>query len=220
MKSYIPFFKYLSLFLLLYFVLYGIFSIPSIARVSANAYKSITQPILQTFLSKAHLKLESDDATQPDPSIIRLVYAGKEEVRQQTELARQQGAKSFHMKGTERDLFFNLFFTTFFVFLMALILVTPIGLKEKLVAILFGTVLFYLFTVFKLSIFLLNLFNESKYQMYKLGEFGSKIFDGLTNLLSSLGFSSFIVILIWGFVAFKKSNWKDFLGMLNEKRES
>lgn len=218
MKTLTPLFKYLGIFLLLYFVLYGIFSFAPIAKTSANIYRFVTQPILQTFFSQAYLKMEPDDAVNPDPYLIRLVYAGNEEIRQQTELARKTGAKSLNMKATECDLFFNLFFTTFFVFLISLILVTPMGIKDKLISILTGTVIFYLFTVFKLSIFLLDLFNKSTFQMYKFGSFGSSFFEGFTNLLTSLGFSSFVVILIWGAVTFRKSNWKNFLSYFGENK--
>ncbi|MCR9288202.1 MAG: hypothetical protein NXI23_12555 [Bacteroidetes bacterium] len=220
MKTFTPLLKYLGAFLLLYFVLYALFSFSPIARTSANIYRVTTQPILQTFFSQAYLKLEPDNAIKSDPYLIRLVYAGNEEIRQQTELAKKTGAKSINMKATECDLFFNLFFTTFFVFLVALILITPIGLKDKLWAILSGTLLFYLFTVFKLSIFLLDLFNKSTFQMYKFGEFGTSFFEGFTNLLTSLGFSSFVVILIWGVAAFRKSNWKNFLDRFGERKIS
>lgn len=217
MKPFVPLFKYLGGFLLLYFFLYFLMSIPAIARLSSNIYRATTQPVLESFFSKAYLKLQSDNTANPDPNLIRLVYAGKKEIQEQTELARQRGDKSIKMKATESDLYFNLFFTTFFVFLVALILVTPISFKDKIIAFFLGSFLFYLYTLLKLTIFLFNLFNKSVYQMYKLGDFASGLFEGLTNLLTSLGFSSFIIILIWVFVAFRKSNWKDLLQGFGKK---
>lgn len=220
MKSFLPLMKYLGLFLLLYFVLYGIFSYAPIAKASSGIYRATTQPIMETFFPQAYLKMETDNASNPDPNLIRLVYAGQEEIRKETELAKQRGDRKINMKATECDLFFNLFFTTFFVFLAALIIVTPISIKDKILALLVGSFIFYLYTIFKLGVFLLDLFNDSTYQMYKFGDSGTAFFEGFKNLLTSLGFSSFIVILIWVFVAFRKSNWRDFINLLGEKKSA
>jgi hypothetical protein len=217
MKQFFPLFKYLGIFILLYILLFSVFSIPSVGQVSADVYRATTQPVLQVIFPKAYLKLERDNAADPDPQVIRAVFASKEEIRKQTELARQQGSSRLQMNATSYELFFNLFFSTFFVFLLALIWMTPIDLKSKLWATLSGTILFYLYTVVKVAIFLLDLFNRSAYDMYKLGSFGTNFVEGLANLIRSLGFSSFIVILIWSFVAFRKSDWRKALGRFGQE---
>lgn len=217
MRTYFPLLKYLGAFLLIYFLLLGIFSMPSMAGRMAQLYSKVSEPIFQTIFPKAYLRLGGDTASDPNPNIIRVVYSSQEEVNRQIELAKQSGSKQLNMAGTSYDLYFNLLFTTFFIFLLALIFITPISIKSKLWAIVAGFLIFYLFTVFKISIFLLDLFNQSTLQMYQLGDFGTWVVGKLALVFKSLGFSSFIVILIWGLVAFRKSNWEKVLNFSRGK---
>jgi hypothetical protein len=50
--------------------------------------------------------------------------------------------------------------------------------------------------------------------MYKLGETGSEVVEGLSYVLKSVGLSAFVVIFIWVLVAFRKSNWRGLLSKL------
>ena len=143
--------------------------------------------------------------------MIRVVYSSKAEVDRQIQLAKQRGDRQINMSGISYDLYFNLLFTTYIIYLLTLILITPINWKSKIWAVVIGTLIFFVFTIFKIATLLLNLFNKSALDMYKLGDFGTDFVERLAVLLRSLGFSAFIVILIWVLVAFRKSNWRNLL---------
>lgn len=216
MKNFTPLIKYFLGFLLLYSLLFGLFSLTSVAKVTADAYRPPTLMLLQVFLPKAHLQLEPDAPPESDPYTIRAVFISKAKVEEFKAQAKQQGAGQVTLDATEYDIYFHLLFTSFWLFLLSLILLTPFGWKDKLLGILIGSLLFYLYTVFKIYIFLLDLFNRSQYDMYKLGETGSKVVEGLSYVLKSLGLSAFVVIFIWVLVAFRKSNWRALLGKLGK----
>ncbi len=216
MKNFSPLIKYFLAFLVLYSVLFGVFSLPSIARMTADAYRPPSLFLLQLFFPKAHLQLEPDAPPESDPYTIRAVFISKAKIEEFKAQAKQQGAGQVTLDATEYDIYFHLLFTSFWLFLLAMILITPLGWKDKLVGLIVGSLLFYLYTVFKIYIFLLDLFNRSQYDMYKLGETGSKIVEGLSYVLKSLGLSAFVVIFIWILVAFRKSNWRGLLGKLGK----
>jgi hypothetical protein len=214
MKNFSPLIKYFFAFLLLYSLLFGLFSLPSVATVTANAYRPPTLLLLQVFFPKAHLQLEPDAPPESDPYTIRAVFISKAKIEEFKAQARQQGAGQVTLDATEYDIYFHLLFTSFWLFLLAMVLITPMSWKDKLLGALAGSFLFYLYTVFKIYIFLLDLFNRSQYDMYKLGETGSEVVEGLSYVLKSLGLSAFVVIFIWVLVAFRKSNWRGLLSKL------
>ncbi|MEM1218723.1 MAG: hypothetical protein AAGH79_07415 [Bacteroidota bacterium] len=207
MPSFTPLMKYLGLFIVLYFGLLAVCSIPNVSAGMASAYRGLSRPIIEAVFPAAYLRFNGDESAQANPNIIRVVYASQAEVDRQTELARQQGTKSLRMNAASYDLYFNLLYTTFFLFLLTLIILTPISWIGKAWAFLWGTLLFTAFTLFKVAIFLLDQFNKSSMDMYQLSESGGDFVAGTALLLKSLGFSSFIVILIWVLVTFRRSTW-------------
>ncbi|MCB0520891.1 MAG: hypothetical protein H6577_14950 [Lewinellaceae bacterium] len=214
MKNFTPLIKYFLLFLVLYSVLFGVFSIPSVAKFTADVYRPPTLLILQTLFPKAYLQLEPDAPPESDPYTIRAVFISKTKIEEFKSQARQQGAGEVTLGAKEYDIYFHLLFTSFWLFLVVLILITPLGWKDKLVGVLMGSLLFYCYTVLKISIFLLDVFNRSQYDMYKLGVTGSEVAGWLSYVLKSLGLSAFVVIFMWVLVAFRKSNWRGVIGGL------
>ncbi|HFA51478.1 MAG TPA: hypothetical protein ENJ95_20890 [Bacteroidetes bacterium] len=211
MKNITPILKYFGIFIVVYAALFALFSMQPVATATNSAYRAITAPVLQAIFPKAYLKLEKDAPPELDINTVRTVFTSKKKIEESKARARQQGSSKIDLKAKEYDIYLNLLFTSFWLFLISLILITPISIKQKLAGILVGTLLFYAYSVFKISIFLLDLFNRSELQMYKLGETGSAIAEGLSYVLKSLGLSAFIVVIIWVFVAFRKSNWKGIL---------
>ena len=211
MKNYTSLLKYFGLFLLIYAILFGVFSTTPVAAVVNNFYRSVTTPILQSFFPKAYLKLEKDSPPESDIFTIRAVFTSKKNIEEAQQAARQQGAAKVDLKAQEYDLYLHRLFTSFILFLISLITITPIGWKQKILAIISGGLLFYAYTVFKIFIFLADLFNRSDLAIYDLSETGGNIVEGVSYTIKSLGMSALIVVIIWVFVAFRKSNWKTIL---------
>lgn len=217
MKNYSTLLKYFGLFLLLYFVLFGMFSTLPVATFTNNFYRSITTPILQSFFPKAYLKLEKDSPPESDIFTIRAVFTSKQKIAEAQQAARQQGAAKVDMKAQEYDIYLHRLFTSFILFLFSLILITPIGWKQKIVAVLIGGILFYAFSVLKIFIFLADLFNRSGLDVYNLSETGGAIIEGISYTIKSLGMSALVVVVIWVLVAFRKSNWKGILEKVGKR---
>ena len=211
MKNYTSLLKYLGLFLLVYAILFGIFSTTAVATFTNYSFRSITTPILQGIFPKAYLKLETDSPPESDIYTIRAVFTSKKKIEEAQQAARQQGASKVDLKAQEYDLYLHRMFTTFVLFLIALIAITPIGWKQKTAAVITGSLLFYIYTVFKIFIFLADLFNRSDLDIYKVSATGGNILEGISYVIKSLGMSALIVVIIWVLTAFRKSNWKDIL---------
>ncbi len=211
MKNYTSLLKYFGIFLITYAVLYSISTAKPVATFTNNAYRAISTPILQSIFPKAYLKLEHDSPPESDIYTIRAVFTSKKIIEEAQQAARQQGAAKVDLKAQEYDLYLHRMFTTFLLFLISFILITPIGWKQKLVAIIIGGFLFYAYTVFKIYIFLADLFNRSGLGIYELGATGGNIIEGISYVIKSLGMSALVVVIIWVLVAFRKSNWKNIL---------
>ena len=214
MKNLIPILKYFGLFIAIYAALFSLASMSSVATAINNAYRTVSEPMLQSIFPKAYLELEADAPPESDPNTFRAVFTSKTKIEAAKAAARQKGSSKVDLKATEYDIYLNLLFTSFWLFLVTLILITPIGLRQKLVALVVGSILFFAYTFFKVFIFLLDLFNRSSFDMYKLSERGGNFVESISYVVKSLGMSAFVVIFIWILVAFRKSNWREMLGKL------
>ncbi len=216
MKKHTSLLKYFGFFLLVYGVLFGVFSTTPVATFTNNTYRAVAGPILESIFPEAYLKLERDAPPESDVFTIRAVFTSKQKIEESKQLARQQGAAQIDLKAREYDLYLHRLFTSFVLFLISLIVITPISIKQKVVAVVAGSALFFAYTTFKVSIFLLDLFNRSDLDMYKLGDTAGDIVESISYVLKSLGTSAFVVVLIWIFVAFRKSNWKEILLVIDD----
>ena len=80
MKIYKSLLKYFGLFIVLYGVLFWLFSTNTVATATNNTYRAIAEPILESLFSKAYLKLEKDSPPESDIYTIRAVYTSKPKI--------------------------------------------------------------------------------------------------------------------------------------------
>ena len=199
--------KYFGMFVLIYGTLTIIGLIPAVGCFFNNVYRSTSQPVLQRTLSKAYIQLKS---VENDPDIIRVEFASKEMVQKQVEEARKSGQKRAPIQGNSFEFgFYNLFFS-FFLFLISLLLLSPVSLMEKVTGILLGSLIFYLYTVLKMNFALLSHFNEPEINIYQTGGVILKAIRSILYFMS-LGLNVLVVLIIWAFLAFRKDNWKKML---------
>lgn len=211
-------FKYFGWFLLVYSILFALFSWQPVASSTNNIYRSLTTPILQSFFPKAYLKLEKDAPPESDIYTIRAVFTSQAAIEAAKQAARQKGAAKTDLKAQEYDLYLHRLFTSFWLFLISLIVITPIQWKQKLVAILSGSLLFYGYTVLKIFIFLADLFNRSDLDIYTLSATGGQLVEGISYVAKSLGTSALIVVILWILTAFRKSNWMNILEKVGKSK--
>ena len=199
--------KYFGAFVLIYGVLTIVSLIPSVGSFFNNIYRTSTQPILQTTLSKAYIQLKS---VVNSPDIIKVEFASKKVVQRQMEEARRTGKKKAPIQGNSFEFgFYNLFFS-FFLFLISLLLLSPIKLKEKIISILIASFIFYLYTVLKMHFALLSHFNQPEINVYQTGAGLLKVVRTILYFMS-LGLNVLVVLLLWAVFAFRKDNWKRLL---------
>ncbi|MCB0517511.1 MAG: hypothetical protein H6577_02195 [Lewinellaceae bacterium] len=199
--------KYFGLFILLYGAMTAISLIPAVGAAFNAAYRQPTEPILKSLFSKAYLQLKTE---QGKPDVIRVEYASKLQVQQQMEEAKLTGKAAASITGRDNLISFYNLFLSFWLFLAALVLLSPISWKEKGIGLLAGTVLFYLYTVLKVYLAQLSLFNQPDIAIYQTGEFWLNTSRSILYFMT-LGTNVLVVLLIWALVAFRKGNWRELL---------
>lgn len=208
MKSILrPAIKFFLAFLLLYSVLIGLSLLPQVTGFMNKMYQKPTEPILKSLLSKAYLQLRSDAAS---PEVIWVEYASRQQVESQMQQASAEGQKAMSVQGNNTKVEFYNLFLTFFLFFVALMVLSPLDLKSKLWKMLAGAFLYYLYTVFKMWLALLNTFNQPEVGIYHLGAFSSKIIQSVLSFMT-LGINLLVVLLLWIVLVFDKSNWEAFI---------
>ncbi|MCG8329592.1 MAG: hypothetical protein MI974_17990 [Chitinophagales bacterium] len=196
--------KYFFFFCLLYGTLTALSLIPQVGKTLNDIYRRPTQRILTSLFDKAHLQLGSD---RNDVDIIRVEYASKKMVQQQM---RSAGKTNVQINGRLYEFSFYNTFLSFYIFLLVLMILSPLPRKEMLIGLLAGSILFYLFSVFRTSIALLFFFNDPVVDIYHYSDFWVEAIRKLNNFLT-LGINLLIVLVLWITLAFRKKNWKKLL---------
>ena len=199
--------RFFVAFFLLYATLIGLSLIPRVGFFFSSLYQGPTEPLLQALLPNAFLQLRSDEA---DPNLIWIEYASKKQVMEQMAQAQGQNQRSMTVQGRNSPLQFYNLFLTFYLFFFALMVLSPIRFVEKMWKLALGTVLFYLFTVFKVWLQLMSTFNEPEIAIYSTAEFPLRIIRGCLASLT-MGTNILLVLVLWIALVFNKDNWAVFL---------
>ncbi|HMQ63332.1 MAG TPA: hypothetical protein PKE06_21790 [Flavilitoribacter sp.] len=198
--------KYFLWFLLLYGALTAVSLIPQVGAACNALYRQPTEWLLKGLFPKAYLNLK---ARPGDADVIIIEYASKEKIAQAQMEARTKGGQ-VQIPGKVTDMKFYNMFLSFHLFFVALMLLSPITWKEKLAGIVIGSILFYLFTVFRISLSLTVLFNQPDVAIYQTGAFWLNTSKSILYFLT-LGVKVLVVLLLWVLLAFRKQNWKELL---------
>lgn len=201
-----PAIKYFALFLLLYGALTGISLIPQVGDLCNRLYRTPTEPILGWMLPKAYLQIKADGVYK---ETLRIEFASKAAVAAQTANAKK-GAMAT-ITGMSNNVNFHNLFLSFFLFYVALVLLSPISWKDKIISMVAGTVLYYLYTVFKLYLIQLMFFNQPDIAIYQTGPTALNLVKGI-RFCMTLGTNVLVVLLIWAALVLKKDNWRGLLG--------
>ena len=140
---------------------------------------------------------------------LRIEFASKEAVAAQTANAKK-GAMAT-ITGMSNNVNFHNLFLSFFLFYVALVLLSPISWKDKIISMVAGTVLYYLYTVFKLYLIQLMFFNQPDIAIYQTGPTALNLVKGI-RFCMTLGTNVLVVLLIWAALVLKKDNWRGLLG--------
>lgn len=203
-----PALRYFALFIVLYGILTAISMTPAVGEFCNRVYRKPTEPILTALLSKAYLQIKAEGALY---DTLRIEFASKAQVMEQLAIAKRTGQAMTRIDGMNNLVNFPNLFTSFFVFLVVLVLLSPVSWQQKVTGIVIGTFLYYLYTVFKLYLVELIYFNEPSIAIYQTHPNLLNIAKGIRYWMT-VSTNALVVLVIWGLLILKKDNWQALLG--------
>ncbi|MBK7410142.1 MAG: hypothetical protein IPJ40_20050 [Saprospirales bacterium] len=144
-----------------------------------------------------------------DPDTIWIEYASKKQVMEQMTQAKE-GQRSVMVQGINSYVQFYNLFLTFYLFFIALMVLSPLTFWTKMGRMAIGTVIFYGYTVFKVWLQLMSTFNEPEIAIYNTGEFALRIIRSTLSGMT-LGVNILVVLVLWIVLVFNKDNWAAFM---------
>lgn len=204
-----PALKYFALFILLYGILTGISMTPVVGEFCNRIYRKPTEAILAGMLSKAYLQIKADGDYY---EILRIEFASKSLVQEQMARAKKTGDAMATIEGMHNEVNFHNLFTIFFLFLVVLVLLSPVSWKQKAKGMVIGTLLYYLHTVFKLYLVELIFFNEPQIAIYQTNSTLLSLATGIRYCMT-LSTNVIVVLVIWAVLILKKDNWQALLAL-------
>ena len=200
--------KFFLIFLVLYGALVAFSLIPAVTSASNFLYRKPTQSLIRVLLPQAHIQLKEG---LESPHVIRVEYISKEKLNAYMK-QRQAGAERVSVQGFDFQIYFFNIFLSFYILLLSLLILSPTSKREKLIGIVIGSILFYLFSLFRVYILLLKTFNEPAVGVYHSSESTMAFVDGILPYFT-LSVNMLVVLLLWIFLSFRKGNWKVFLSL-------
>lgn len=209
MKAFIrPALKYFALFVLIYGVLTAISMAPAVGEFCNRMYRKPTQPILAALLPKAYLQIKAEGDYY---ETLRIEFASRAKVQEQMAAAKRTGQAMARIDGLHNKVNLQNLFTSYFLFLVVLVLLSPVSWKQKAKGIVIGTILYYLHTVFKLYLVELIFFNQPEIAIYQTDPAVLRIATGIRYWMT-LSTNELVVLVIWAAVVLKRDNWQALLG--------
>jgi hypothetical protein len=193
--------KYLLYFCLLYGILTALGFLPSMGELGNSMYRPPTESILTRVFPSAYLQLR---AGRTDVDIIRVEYISRKKIEEQR---RTSNTRSMEVKGRSYEFSYYKTFLSFYIFFLTLMILSPLPLKEKIIGILIGTILYYLFSVFRVGMALAFFFNDPVADIYHASDFWVNIIRQVNDFMT-LGINLLVVIILWIGLAFRKDNWE------------
>ena len=207
--------KHFSYFLLAFGILFWISTRPAVIKKGAEKYRAMVTPVMQSAFGKTNMYSESVKMRNKKNGVFRLVMANDAELQKQIAIAKTQGIKELNVDGKEFFVDYQLFFLMSWVFLLALLIATPMTLKAKTWSLLGGSIIFLLYTMLRLYLMMLDfLSNQVDIGIYQYDEFWSSVLQNVSST-QKLGFSILVVFVIWIAFAAKYTDIKKELEKFN-----
>ena len=199
-------FRYFLPMCLLYGALIGTSYISGVRSAWFSFARSHTEMTLSTVLPKA--MFITDPARmgikEEDQERFTVAFANKQAVDD----ARRSKSKTVQVEFKNFSLNITEFFLMPLFFLFSLIIITPISLKRKGIALLVGLLILYLFKCFHLYVVGLYQLDQSQLGIYTLGDTTQMIVSRLRlTLHTALAFV--LPVFIWIGVCFRMDDWKN-----------
>jgi len=208
--------KHFFYFLLAFGTLFWGSTRPTVIKKGAEKYCAVVTPVMQKAFSATNMYSEPVKMRNKKDGVFRLVMANDAELQKQIAVAKTQGLKELNVDGKEFFIDYQLFFLMSWVFLLALLIATPMSLKAKTWSLLGGSIIFLLYTLLRLYLMMLDfLSNQVDIGIYQYDEFWSSVIKNVAST-QKLGFSILVVFVIWIAFAIKYTDIKKELEKFKE----
>ena len=202
-----PIVIYVLLFIVVYMALFFVASRPAVKTAAANLLKTSGMPAVKTFLPKLYLDPKVGEVQEGLG--VHVGFGDKKQIEAAIAEAKRKRQANINAQ-MHRTSFVVEYFTLPLIFLIALILITPIPWRSRLIALVSGIVLFLLFYIIKMVLAMLFQASAPDIQIYKLSPFWYNFLERAI-VSFQVGFSMLVAVLIWLLTAFRKSNWRQLL---------
>ncbi|MBK7872308.1 MAG: hypothetical protein IPJ74_17350 [Saprospiraceae bacterium] len=141
----------------------------------------------------------------------------KEMVNQQLEQAKKSRLSTINISLNAQYLELRLMFIFPLLFLLTLVLITPVPIDRKIVIMFWSFLLFFSFILLKTLIIILYTISTANIGIYQLKGFSLEMVAIPHQVLSIVPTSYIIVSIIWVFATFRKNNWQQILESFGTK---
>jgi hypothetical protein len=194
-------------FALIYGALYWIAFSPGGKAGTAQFIQGSSIGVFKALLPKVYF--ESQIEKERDRMVYKIFYCSKPEMERLKQEAKSQGRTDININLTTIEFYVDLFVIPY-LFLLTLILITTLNWKQKAGAVFWGSLLMYIFYLFKMFLVALTFISENSIGVYDLGPIWEERFSGFTSILN-FSFSFFAAMVIWVLVTVKDNNWRNIL---------
>lgn len=211
-----PVLKFLGFFLLFYLLFMLVFPLMGLEKPYTNTFTNISEWLFEDFEGKGMIKFQEERKRDADGYDIFMQLVNKATYEKEYQRVQNQGSSGSVQMAVKSAIYnysaWNRAYIPL-VFLLALILSTPINIKRKALAAVLGLFLWTGFALWDFKMKLLYQFQSQDFLSY-LDPDGLKA--GFVNMLNkyfspNLDILFLITVLIWILVSFRRKDWKEML---------
>jgi len=206
--------KRLLIFIVSYLLLMGLFQVPGLRNTSADLFSKGADRFVSVFLPKGYIHMRKvEEETTESQHLVQVMFGNRERVDEQMEAARKSGQVKTALDLLQFKIKLVEFYLMGLFFFLALLVITPVNWKRKLIGAGWGIILFLLFAFLKLLCYTLYYYTQFPMGVYELSGFPLKFVTAVFEYVK-MGVNILLATLIWVFAVFRHSDWRNILGRM------
>lgn len=209
--------KFLGIFSAVYIALLLLFSFTGLEKGYFSFLKNSFSSIYGNFKSEGGVDFQLISEDGHSHQKLKTTIYNVEEKKTVTKRIRKNPslAKTLSYFGSWANIHLWVFAAVPFIFLLTLIISSPIRLPKKLIALAIGSILFHLFIFLKMWLYLLKEFNNNEVlNVVNLSSGVGNFVNFIYALIENMGFGLFLCLIIWVLVSFTNKDIKSFSEVL------
>ena len=210
--------KHLLIFIMSFIVLHLLFSTERMKQWTDETYCATHQVMYQKVFPKLWLNLNPKNDGVENWNTFGFEFCNLAERNRIIAEAKKNRQKSVDIPGENISFKLNVVIIPFYLFLIALILATPLAWKSKIFSMILGLLLLFVYQFWRVYIMFARIVNDKQIGVYDREGVREWLLIQTADLVMHVGFTVLMTLVIWGFVVFSKRNI-DYMKkvMLNER---